>query len=168
MPITASASLAHLAWLQTALSSPTSTPMVNADGSARKLFLAPSRALIEIAGISWSPDGRWLAYSEATGSVTTSQTPYHLFVKPLDGGAAVQLSSGVDNQLSPAWSPDGTEIAYENAVPTFTSSSIQIVGADGTGVRTVLTLDTGIGGLFSWSPNGISITFGQKQDRSCR
>ena len=173
VPITASASLEDLAWSPDGARlayvdsggefGSATIYLVNADGSAREVFLSPTRPLVEIAGISWSPDGRWLAYSEATGgtSVASNQTAYHLFVKPLGGGAPIQLSSGVDNQLFPAWSPDGTEIAYENAVPNFASSSIKVMGADGGGVRTILPRDAEIGG-FSWSPNSISITFGEK------
>ncbi len=53
-----------------------------------------------------SPDGQWLAFSMGDPSVS------NLFVIPLAGGAAQQLTFLSSFNTSAVWSPDGNEIAF--------------------------------------------------------
>src|ERR1700712_1188250 len=60
----------------------------------------------------WSPDGRRLAYiSTAEGSGA------QLFVRWMDTGESVRITSLPDTPDSIAWSPDGRQIAYAMHVP---------------------------------------------------
>ena len=54
----------------------------------------------------WSPDGRHLAFVSDRGEKN------QLFVAPLDGGEARQLTKAKFGISSPAWSPDGRRVAY--------------------------------------------------------
>ena len=56
-------------------------------------------------GIRWTPDGRGIAYLDATLS--------NIWVQPLDGSAPRQLTHFKDNRrtISFAWSPDGSRLA---------------------------------------------------------
>lgn len=54
---------------------------------------------------SWSPDGKWIAYVQRTG------TSNDIWVIPADGGQPVQLTN-VGDATTPTWSPDGTRIAF--------------------------------------------------------
>jgi dipeptidyl aminopeptidase/acylaminoacyl peptidase len=111
-----------------------SSPRISPDGS-RILLLVPkrdftkdetlstlvlidthshaSRALVRDAHVSspsWSPDGRSVAFTEVTGTDKDKAT--QLFVLPMDGGEALQLThekKGVENY---DWRPDGRELAY--------------------------------------------------------
>ena len=54
----------------------------------------------------WSPDGRRLAFVRHAGKED------QLFVLPLDGGEARQLTDLPRGAKSPAWSPDGRTLAF--------------------------------------------------------
>ena len=55
-----------------------------------------------------SPEGDAVAFIWKSNA----QTGYHLFVKSLKSGAPVRVTSGSDEDYSPAWSPDGRQLAF--------------------------------------------------------
>ena len=56
----------------------------------------------------WSPDGKWLAYSQADDNFNTE-----IFLVPSDGSKPpVNVSRHPDVDSSPAWSPDGKILAF--------------------------------------------------------
>ncbi len=59
-------------------------------------------------GATWSPDGRYIAYSsDRTGK-------FEIWVQQLSGGDPIQITKGPDNNWQPDWSPDGKYIAYRS------------------------------------------------------
>ena len=66
-----------------------------------------------------SPDGRWIAYTATTRTVTTIDSvaeDQHVFVISLSGGAAQELNHALDRRSSsPEWAPDGQTILYTAA-----------------------------------------------------
>src|SRR5262249_21738522 len=55
-----------------------------------------------------SADNQWLAYQE---SVTNAM---HLFVRPLAGGAPVQVTREGEANTAPLWLPDGERLIYSS------------------------------------------------------
>jgi Tol biopolymer transport system component len=90
-----------------------------------------------VDSFDWSPDSEQVVYEREGG----------LFESRWDGTEQRPLTGGGD----PAWSPDGREIAFERR-PRECQSEIAIVGADGSGER---TLASGGGRAQPvWSPDG--------------
>ena len=75
----------------------------------------PQRALTRLTfddglqiGATWSPDGRFLAYSSNRGG------KFDVWVQQVSGGDPVQVTKGPGDNWQPDWSPDGRYIAYRS------------------------------------------------------
>ncbi|MGH9844074.1 MAG: winged helix-turn-helix domain-containing protein [Blastocatellia bacterium] len=75
----------------------------------------PPRTLVRLtfdAGLqsepTWSPDGRWIAYSsDRSGN-------FDIWVKPVAGGDPVQVTKSLAHDWQPDWSPDGSQIVFRS------------------------------------------------------
>jgi Tol biopolymer transport system component/DNA-binding winged helix-turn-helix (wHTH) protein len=59
-------------------------------------------------GATWSPDGRYIAYSSDRGG------KFNIWLQQVSGGNPVQLTRGPGHHWQPDWSPDGKHIAYRS------------------------------------------------------
>ena len=59
-------------------------------------------------GATWSPDGRFIAYSSDRGG------KFDIWVQAVSGGDPVQVTKGPGQNWQPDWSPDGKYIAYRS------------------------------------------------------
>jgi Tol biopolymer transport system component/predicted Ser/Thr protein kinase len=59
-------------------------------------------------GATWSPDGRFIAYSSDRGG------KLDIWVQQVSGGDPVQITKGPGQNLQPDWSPDGKYIVYRS------------------------------------------------------
>jgi Tol biopolymer transport system component len=133
---------------------------VDADGGTPRLLRSSIRH--EALNPTFSPDGTKIAYFHFR------DLPGHtLRVMNADGtGDRVLLDSQAVNcfypgLVRPAWSPDGTHIAF-----SCDDYGIRVVGADGSGLRTVIPNEDALGplsdlgfGIPYWSPDGSRIAF---------
>ena len=56
----------------------------------------------------WSADGKWIAFtSDRSGN-------NDLWIKPVDGGEALQVTTDPANDRVPRWSPDGTSLVFHS------------------------------------------------------
>jgi Tol biopolymer transport system component len=95
---------------------------------------------------SWSPDGRFLAYaSDQSGN-------FDIWVQPLGGGRALQITSDPASDWSPAWSPDGNTLAFRSERE---GGGIVVVPALGGRERKV----SDVGYWPAWSPDGARLLF---------
>ena len=118
-----------------------------------------AQALLELARISdpqVSPDGRLVAYSVQTIDVDHNQRITQIYVTPVAGGAAKQLTQvGQDNER-PRWSPDSRQIAWIS--DRGGSAQIWAMDADGSNPRQVTSLSTEAGGVM-YSHDGKNLVF---------
>ena len=121
-------------------------------GVERKLAESPHLR----AGLSWSPDGKFLAVSDRT----SPQEPFAIFLVSVESGEKRRLTSPPAQSLadhSPAFSPDGRTLAFvrQSAVVVADVYLVQVGG----GEPWRLTFnDTWTRGL-AWTPDGSEIVF---------
>lgn len=120
------------------------TSVMNADGSGRRLLhTGNDRRPV------WSPDGTRLAFVTDTGG-----TGALAVLDVASGATRVVVPAGVQLSWPPSWSPDGTQLAYTEGAAV----DLALVGADGSGHRT-LSGGTGLDAGPAWSPDGGQIAY---------
>jgi dipeptidyl aminopeptidase/acylaminoacyl peptidase len=162
--------------------------VMDADGSHKRRICAVQSSNQryadeeEGAPLSWSPDGRWIAFvgadpSEAPqerdplvirGLMYQAYDDYfdgrkaQIWIVPSSGGAPRRLSDGRHVDLSPAWSPDGREIVFvsnREKDPDFRRNDDLWVAEVATGRIRRLTDTPGSEVAPAWSPDGKSIAY---------
>ncbi|MGK7296098.1 MAG: TolB family protein [Candidatus Wenzhouxiangella sp. M2_3B_020] len=106
---------------------------------------------------SLSPDGRSIAF------ISDRDGDYELFRMNADGSDPVQLTFNEVPEIHPYWSPDGESIVYNRRIGGERLYEIRMIGADGSGDRTVLR-DGELNSYAQVSPDGRFIVFDKWQD----
>ena len=99
-------------------------------------------------GVTWSPDGRLIAYSSDRGG------KFDIWVQQVSGGDPVQITKGPGNHLQPDWSPDGKYIAYRSEDGDGGLFIVPALGGEGLERRV-----SSFGFYPRWSPDGLQILF---------
>ncbi len=121
-----------------------------------------------VGGLSWSPDGKHLTFSQSGGEFTAS----NVFVMDGNGSGLSQITNGTeragqfgDQNITPAWSPDGTLIAFASAQDLgdgIHGYSIEVMRPDGSDVHRLTSCNrpcTGGDVAPTWSPDGSRLAF---------
>ena len=99
-------------------------------------------------GATWSPDGRYIAYSSDRGG------KFDIWVQQVSGGDPIQITKGPGQNWQPDWSPDGKYIAYRSEEG---DGGIYIVPAlGGAGLERKIA---SFGYYPHWSPDGSQVLF---------
>jgi hypothetical protein len=135
-----------------------------ADGRVRQIANVAPAGLQTVAP-EWSPDGRRVAYGQAS---TTAQQPAILYVLAFPG----QEQQITDEARDWRWSPDGTQLLVTRLTSEQGRSRLWIVQRDGTSL-TWLSITGVHDEQGHWSPDGSQIAFlsrpwpGSDLDRLC-
>ena len=108
------------------------------------------------AGLSWSPDGRYLAFSDRSAP----QDPVSLFIMSLDQSVRRKLTSPPPlsiGDLDPEISRDGRSVAFIRATSTGVSDIYRVPFAGGEPIR-LTTGESWLRGV-AWTPGDTALVF---------
>ncbi|HEY4951739.1 MAG TPA: protein kinase [Candidatus Acidoferrales bacterium] len=119
-------------------------------------ILAPAISIFY--GLTFSPDGNYIYYTEASKE---NQLFSSLYKMPVLGGNPLQVLRDIDTSIS--FSPDGKQFAFIRGIPDKGIFNLLAANTDGSGER-ILTSKSGnisTSGLLgpAWSPDGKTIIF---------
>src|SRR6266481_6523815 len=121
-------------------------------------------AMHRVAEAELSPDGKWVAYMVATPDMDANRNATNLWMAPLAGGDAIQLTrTGKDS--SPKWAPDGKTIAFLSARGG--DSQIYVLSLEGGEAHPLTKISTGTD-MVKWSPDGKVIAFTSSVYPDCK
>jgi TolB protein len=110
--------------------------VMNADGSDQRVFFEVPADHSPDA-ISWSADGKRIAFSVLDRVSAPFFSDFLIFVANADGSNPKQLSHPDANDRYPAWSPDGTRLLFSSGCCGegwgFDMTGISTMNADGSG-----------------------------------
>ncbi len=119
-------------------------------------ILAPAVSIFY--GLTFSPDGNYIYYCEASKE---NQLFSSLYKMPVLGGNPQQIVRDIDTSIT--FSPDGKQFAFIRGIPDKGVFNLLVANADGSGEKVLISKSGNIStnGLLApaWSPDGRTIIF---------
>src|SRR5712671_3286221 len=134
----------------------------SASGNKRPMTFEDMMALRRIGDPQPSPDGKWVLFNAVDVSLEENTKKPHLWIVPLTGGTAKQITSGAAGVDRGRFSPDGRQIAFVTArdggsqiwLQDFDAANGALSGEP----KRLTSISTEAEGLL-WSPDGKNIVF---------
>ena len=99
-----------------------------------------------------SPDGKWVAYTIATSSLSDDKSENRVWMSPVAGGEAIAMTRKGASSSSPRWSPDGKWLAFLSA-RNEGEAQVWLLNRQGGEAEQLTEIKQGVEG-FEWSPDG--------------
>jgi dipeptidyl aminopeptidase/acylaminoacyl peptidase len=112
--------------------------------------------LMRISEPLLSPDGKLVAFTVQSVDLEKNSKPKNIYVVPVNGGSARQLTQEGTQNERPRWSPDSRQIYFVSNRGG--SSQVWVMNADGGSARQITRLSTEVSGIMV-SRDGKKIVF---------
>src|SRR5258708_11433363 len=112
--------------------------------------------LLRISEPQISPDGKMVAFTVDTVDMDKNIKPKSIYVVPVNGGAAIKITSEGTQNLRPRWTPDSKRIVFVSNRAG--SSQIWMMNPDGTEPKQISSLSTEASDALV-SPDGSRLVF---------
>lgn len=126
-----------------------------ADGD-KKMTIQDSLAVKNVGAPTFSPDGKWIAYTISDWDKENNRRVSHIYLVSATGGRPTKLTNGEKGENTPQWSPDGTRIAF--TADRDKGNQIWLISPSGGEAEKLTSEENGLSG-FRWSPDGKRISF---------
>ena len=136
---------------------------LSAQTTAKKAFtFEDMMSLRRISGPAVSPDGKWVLFAAVDVDLKENKKTSHLWVVPLSGGGARQLTSTPAGESGGRWSPDGKSYLYVSAAEggsqIWTREFDSESGTASATAKKITNISTEADSAI-WSPDGKNIVF---------
>jgi dipeptidyl aminopeptidase/acylaminoacyl peptidase len=111
-----------------------------------------------------SPDGKYVAYTVTIVDKEKNTKNSDIWIAPLAGGPARQLTRSSKSDERARWSPDGREIAFVSTRGG--SSQVYLLSVEGGEARKITDIETEAGGVL-FSPDGQNLLFSSEVYPEC-
>ena len=102
-----------------------------------------------VACLSWSPDGRRIAFAQSNGQ----ELVYQIWIADVEALADTQITSGPDEHTCPSWSPTGSRIAYFFRQTDSNTYTLRSLSPNGSSDQLMSAARVGPNRA-AWSPDG--------------
>jgi dipeptidyl aminopeptidase/acylaminoacyl peptidase len=132
--------------------------------AARAITIQDLLSLHRLSDPQISPDGKWVSYTVATPDVDSNKLTEDIWIVPVAGGDARQLTQGGSDTRA-RWSPEGAKIAFLSARDGVQQVySMPVAGGDATRLTSISTgADNEL-----WSPDGKTLAFVSRVFPDCK
>ena len=109
-----------------------------------------------VSGIKLSPDKSTILFSVAFYDVEKNKSNREIFIMPVEGGEATNITNSKNSEFNARWRPDGEKIGYL----TSNDGSVQLweMKPNGTGKKKISNIENGING-FEYAPDQEKILY---------
>jgi len=122
----------------------------------RPMAIADMFKVQRLSDASISPDGKWVVYTVTTSDLENNKNSSDLWLAPVGGGPARQLTTHPAKDGGAAWSPDGKRLAFESSRSE--AAQIWLLDLEGGEPRQLTRVSTEASQPV-WSPDGKTIAF---------
>ena len=123
------------------------------EDSRKSLTIENILALKQVSDLQVSPDEKWIAYRVSAIDTVNDKSFGVIWMLPVDGGEAIQMTSKETSASKPRWSPDGKYLSFLASKGEGAKAQVWTLNRLGGEAQKMTSIKQGVSG-YEWSPDG--------------